>query len=214
MRHKDTIELYNYWNEIRGDREAPLRADVAPAAIARLLPSVMLLQVGEEGEIEFRLAGTRLCALRCEELRDRPFAGIFRTQDHKTLDKIIRAVERGFSIAVLDVELTSTGGRTVAGEILLMPLEDETTRIMGIISLHAMPFWLGAETAEFQLQAMRFLNPDAGLTFLQNRPPVPVPNRRSVVDFSAAKGLRLIPGSGRSSPKRFSPFRVLDGGKK
>ena len=43
MRHRDTIELYHYWNELRAGKPAPARSAIAPAGLGRLLPSVMLL---------------------------------------------------------------------------------------------------------------------------------------------------------------------------
>lgn len=215
MRHKDTIELYKYWNEIRADRDAPLRSEIAPAALGRLLPSVMLLERNASGEIVFRLAGTRLCALSCEELKGRPFSGLFRPEDRTSMIKILNAVERGDSVVVLDAIAHRRGGGSVPAEVALLPLVDDRTRILGIATTATTPYWIGAEAAELELRGIRYMDPKADLVFLQSRPSVPVRQRFGDSGRPSVNGLHVLSGMGISAPKRvLRAFRVLDGGKK
>ena len=52
-------ELYLYWSEKRNARSYPMRSDIAPEEIKRLLPFVLLLDVLDEGRhFRFRLVGT------------------------------------------------------------------------------------------------------------------------------------------------------------
>ena len=37
MRHRNSLELFDYWMSKRGDRPAPSRTDIEPADIRRLL---------------------------------------------------------------------------------------------------------------------------------------------------------------------------------
>jgi len=117
MRHKDTVALYDYWNEMRGDAPAPLRSRIAPAGLGQLLPSVMLLDKTDADDFIFRIAGSRLCSLRCGELKTKPFASIFMPEDRQGLTRIINSVDRGNSVVILDTLAKRPGGSGVSFEI-------------------------------------------------------------------------------------------------
>ena len=215
MRHKDTIGLYEYWNEIRAGREAPLRSEISPAALGKLLPSVMLLERGEGGDLVFRLAGTKLCSMRCRELRGQSFSQLFRPEDRMALVKIVHSVEHGSNIVVLDTVARKRDGTGIAAEVSLLPLADETTRILGIVATRSTPYWFGAEAVELELRGIRYMDPHADLLFLQSRPSVPMQQRHPGEDNAARQAERIAADSGISVPKpAFREFRVLDGGKK
>ncbi|MGO8484754.1 PAS domain-containing protein, partial [Rhizobium leguminosarum] len=61
MRVQTTIEIFDYWNRIRGAADAPLKSQVEPSAVPHLLQSLFILERREGGDIGFRLAGTRIC---------------------------------------------------------------------------------------------------------------------------------------------------------
>jgi hypothetical protein len=69
MKHPANRELYGYWNERRGDRLAPERADIEPSAIRQVLGDTFVLAADGIAHHPFRLAGTRLCALFGRELK-------------------------------------------------------------------------------------------------------------------------------------------------
>ncbi|WP_321397594.1 PAS domain-containing protein [Emcibacter sp.] len=51
--------LYDHWNDIRGDKPLPSRADFNPAAVAPALPYIFVLEVHKEPmRFKFRLTGT------------------------------------------------------------------------------------------------------------------------------------------------------------
>jgi len=215
MRHRDTIELYNYWNEVRDGQPAPHRSAIAPAGLGRLLPSVMLLQTDESGVPVFRLAGSRLCTLRCAELKDTPFAQLFAPDDAKQIEKGLNTVLRNGSLVVFDVQALRSASAGVAMEIALLPIDHERTRILGIASLFTQPEWLGIVPARFELRGVRYMDPLAGLSLLRNRPSVPVPRRRASDVKESAHNLQVIAGKGEIGPRRaLRAFRVVDGGKK
>lgn len=73
MKHAVSQDLYAYWQERRGNRLAPERADIAPGPIRHLLSDVFILALDREAGHPFRLAGTRLCALFGRELKGERF---------------------------------------------------------------------------------------------------------------------------------------------
>lgn len=215
MRHKETIELYDYWNEIRGNREAPLRSEISPAALGRLLPSVMLLEQGNDGEVVFRLAGTRICSLRCRELKGRPFGSLFRDVDRPALSKVLNSVEQHKALAVLDAFADKGGGNGAPVEIALFPMADETTRILGILSPKKTPYWFGAEPAKLELRGIRYIDSQSDLPFLRSRPSVPISHRETEPEPGIRDRLKLLSGSNTARPKTaLRIFTVHDGGKK
>ncbi len=65
--------LRRYWDEVRGGRAMPSRADIDPADIPRLLPNLFLVDVGPTvDDLRWRLAGTEVVRLFGLELTGRP----------------------------------------------------------------------------------------------------------------------------------------------
>jgi hypothetical protein len=58
-------EFYEYWESARRGRPMPARADIDPVEIPRLLPSVVLVDVGYDPvRLRYRLVGTREVEVR------------------------------------------------------------------------------------------------------------------------------------------------------
>jgi hypothetical protein len=65
-------QLYDYWLQQAAGRAMPLRSDIRPAHIPRILPGISLIDVEPEiGRSKVRLAGTRL-----REIYDREITGL------------------------------------------------------------------------------------------------------------------------------------------
>ena len=62
MKHPSTRVLYSYWNERRGNRPAPDRTDIDPAASRHALGDTFMLAADFVDRLRFRLAGTCVCA--------------------------------------------------------------------------------------------------------------------------------------------------------
>ncbi len=77
MKHASTRALYGYWNERRGNRPAPERAEIDPAAIRHALGDTFMLAADFVDELRFRLAGTRVCALFCREIKGEAFSALW-----------------------------------------------------------------------------------------------------------------------------------------
>ena len=61
MENPNTQTLYRYWNELRAGRDAPGRSEVDPRRISGSLETMFILEARDDGQMRFRLAGTRLC---------------------------------------------------------------------------------------------------------------------------------------------------------
>ena len=69
MKHASTKTVFAHWNTRRGARPAPARAEIDPVALRHALGDTFILAADFAGELRSRLAGTRICALFCRELR-------------------------------------------------------------------------------------------------------------------------------------------------
>ena len=62
------LDLHGYWIKLCRDGDIPALANFKPAAIARLLPSVAMIDVLEPRDFRIRLAGTELCQTTGQDL--------------------------------------------------------------------------------------------------------------------------------------------------
>jgi hypothetical protein len=146
MKHHSTQALFNYWTRKRGRRRAPVRSDIDPADIRRILADTFILTADFVNEIRVRLAGTRVCALFAREIKGETFDDLWSEASREQVHDLVTAVvdeNAGFVAGVL--------GRTEQGaeielELLLLPLAfDGRTRVraIGALAPAATPVWLG-----------------------------------------------------------------------
>jgi hypothetical protein len=76
MRHRSIKAVYDYWNQVRGNRAAPTRTEIDPRGIAAELGDVFLLD-GPTTDFRFRLAGSRIIASVGQALTGRRFSEIW-----------------------------------------------------------------------------------------------------------------------------------------
>ena len=110
MKHAASRELYAYWEERRGQRPAPERADIEPGAIRQVLSDTFILELDAADSHSFRLAGTRVCALFGRELKGESFVDLW---DHGSRGPIadLLAISTDESVGtVAGVTAHSTGG--------------------------------------------------------------------------------------------------------
>lgn len=122
MRHKTTETVFNYFNTLRAGRSAPLRTEIDPAALKSVLPDLFIMEKGRDGIIRFRLAGTRVCAMLGQEMRDRTFSDIWdpavRHRMRLAADTVL-ANRKALEIAVTAVD---ADGIALSLEMLMLPL--------------------------------------------------------------------------------------------
>lgn len=183
MRSKTAIEIYAYWDELRGHREVPSRNQIEPAHIRNILADLFILEKTANGDVRFRLAGTRICALFARELRSTAFDALWLGEQTARLRRVTNEVMQHKSPVVLSASaaLAGTADR-LPTEIILLPLrspDGDIDRIIGALVPLTRPHWLEATPVNFlDLDSIRALDVEKTSLFLQNRPEIPLPARQ------------------------------------
>ena len=208
MRHPASRELYAYWNGLRGERTAPQRCEIDPAAIRTVLADTFMLDVDEEGQYPFRLAGTRVNALLDAEQKGRPFLDIWRPAERRNVAAVLLTVTDGGCAVVAGGAMAPEGRDECALELLLLPLRHygkTHSRVLGLIKAAAPPAWVGhLPAAPLTLRSLRVLDQESARV---HAAPQAVAVGQSDMGRSLAdSGMNMVPG--RSRPY----LRLIHGG--
>jgi hypothetical protein len=150
MKHPSNRELFDYWNERRGERLAPERADIEPGAIRHVLGDTFVIEVNGTENHLFRLAGTRLCALFGRELKAESFTKLWQRSGQTAIRELIAVVmeEKAGIVASVTGATSDDTLAPVHLEMLLLPLAYQSrgeARVLGALAPMAAPYWLGAK---------------------------------------------------------------------
>ncbi|WP_190311458.1 PAS domain-containing protein [Rhizobium phaseoli] len=152
MRVQTTIEIFDYWNRIRGAADAPLKSQVEPSAVPHLLQSLFILEAREDGDIVFRLAGTRICDLFGRDLRGERFSSLWAHGQHGDIERTAIGVMDHAMPALFNTTGYSIVGHQASFEIIMMPLRSSNgacDRVLGAIAPVAAASWLEIVPLEF-----------------------------------------------------------------
>lgn len=181
MKHPSSQAVYAHWNERRGSRPAPERAEIDPAAIRRALGDTIILAADFVETWRFRLAGTRVCALFNREIKGESLAALWRESDQKTLAKLTETITTEKVGAVMGLVGRTADGAEVDLEMLMLPLAHTghaRIRGLGVLAPLSPPYWLGSKpVTELSLTALRHIGPEidgfgAGLTLAPAQAPL------------------------------------------
>jgi hypothetical protein len=189
MKHAASRELYAHWEERRGGRSAPERADIEPAAIRQALSDTFILERGEAtGGDLFRLAGTRVCALFDRELKGASFVDIWALASRREIADLL-AISRNERVGtVAGVTAESRDGEPIDLELLLLPLgtrRPSLARTIGVLAPLSPPPWLGTTAI-------------GALTLGSRRHVGAAPKARLLPRFMAARRGLVVHQGGRS----------------
>ena len=150
MKHPSNRELFDYWNMRRGERLAPERGEIEPAAIRKILGDTFVLEREGGTNPVFRLAGTRLCALFARELKGESFGKLWERTGQNAMRELISVVleEKVGVVASVSGATSDDMLQPVNLEMLLLPLTSDQrseARIIGALAPLATPYWLGAK---------------------------------------------------------------------
>lgn len=204
MKQPTTRMVYDYWNDLRGQRTAPTRFEIEPTQLAPVLSETFILEQTEDGAFPFRLAGTRICELVGRELRGEDFTALV-AEDRRVLVKAMDAVTRSGAALVAEIDAASADGRVASFEAIVLPLlhpDDVVTRYLGALTAVNPPLWLGQEPLETMwLGAHELIWPNG-------RPYAYCDEDERQLPFSPDLSAARIVRSDRRQ------FRILDGGRK
>jgi hypothetical protein len=150
MKHPSNRELFEHWNERRGERLAPERAEIEPSAIRQVLGDTFVLDAGAGGGHAFRLAGTRLCALFGRELKTESFLRLWQPAAQTAVRELIAVVmeEKAGVVASATAATSDDTLAPVQLELTILPLAWQSrteARVIGALAPMAVPYWLGAK---------------------------------------------------------------------
>ena len=164
MKHPSTRALHAYWNQKRGNRAAPERADIDPAAIRHALGDTFMLAADFVDELRFRLAGTRVCALFGREIKGEAFAELWSEDSRERIAALLATVNDEMLGAVAGVTARTADGSDTDLEILLLPLAHvghARIRALGMLAPVVQPYWLGERpVVELTLGTLRHIGPE------------------------------------------------------
>ncbi|WFU10624.1 PAS domain-containing protein [Rhizobium sp. CB3090] len=152
MRQKTSTEIFTYWEQLRGNADAPLRNLIQPSAVRHILPQLFILESVPNEAPRFRLAGTAICSFMGRELRGESFAALWAGSQPDDPVRIAAGVMSHVVPALINATGYSISGRNIAFEMVLMPVRsagDVCDRLLGCLTPVAHLSWLGSERLEF-----------------------------------------------------------------
>jgi hypothetical protein len=190
MKHKKTLKLYNYWNELRGDNPAPKRSALDPQLISGLLGDLFILERKSPVNYTFRLAGTRLCSAYGRELREQSFPHFWSECDRESMETLLYSITEDAAAAVVGIQAQSAAGNSLPLEMLLLPLFQDNgklTRVLGGLVPLESAYWIGVDPLVRQsIRSLRLIWPD-------KQPVLPTIPKKAVADqtpFGHARATR------------------------
>jgi hypothetical protein len=122
MKNKVSRQLYDYWNEQRGERRFPTRGQIVPGDIPAILGDTFMLTRAAPAEPAFRLAGTRICEMLGRELKGTAFISLWDARSHRLLRDILDLLSVEDAGAVAAVTGETDDESPIDLEMVLLPL--------------------------------------------------------------------------------------------
>lgn len=200
MRHNNSKVIFNYWNNLRGERPAPDRREIEPSDIRNILGDTFILEVNQElNTISFRLAGTRICNSYGRELKGLGFLALWDELDNQSIYRAVKRVYEDCTPCSISYFAQTASGRSAEHEIILLPLnnsDDNSKRILGTASAIHRESWLGSDALiNNRVKSIRFLD----LEKVTAAPTIVTP-------------IRFGQPTKASDTRRFGHLTVIDGG--
>ena len=148
MKHAASRELYAYWEEKRGTRPAPERAEIEPGAIRGVLSDAFILAIDRSAGHPIRLAGTRVCALFDREIKGEAFLNLWSAASRPIIGSLLAILTDECTGTVAGVTAQNANGESIELELLLLPLgtrRPSFARAIGVLAPLKVPPWLGVE---------------------------------------------------------------------
>lgn len=218
MQKTSTKTLFDYWNSLRGSRSAPDRRDIDPTRIRGALANTFILELNDQNEFDFRLAGSHICAAYARELKGRSFTRLWHQRDREAMDTLIRAVTEDHAVALVTFQGTTAIHTKVQMETILLPVRHNGStgsRLLGAMTAIEEPYWFGVQPImEQRITGLRLIWPDdmsigdiardiaasvpQEVVYAGGETAIPVPMQATVYGRSA---------------RRYAHLAVIDGGR-
>jgi hypothetical protein len=157
-----SLELYAYWDALRGARGAPERNDIEPGAIRGVLADTFILEYSPERGFPLRVVGSRTNAMFCRELRGEPFLGLWARDAAEEIARVIESAADGAQPFLIGARGAPEGASKLDLEVLMLPLRHHGAthaRALGSCAPTASAPWLGLlPMAPLQIASLRALS--------------------------------------------------------
>jgi hypothetical protein len=131
-------QIYAYWQQKRGSRRMPSRADIDPTEIPRLLPNLLISEYLPEGEVgrwRYRLAGTAIAAAFGRNPTGRYIDELTKGDYRAFIERIHRMVREDQRALFCASEYTGARDIPMSAKRLLLPLTTDGQQVDQIITL-------------------------------------------------------------------------------
>ncbi len=146
-------ELLTYWNKVRAGRPAPKRTEITPSAISPMLPYTFILELRNDDQLYFRLAGSKVCEMFGKEFRGINFLECWPATEQPVLTRHLGQLIREGTIVTLNGQAISESDHTGDFEIICLPLTHSgrnIDRVLGSIAPAGDYPWLGMVKLKFR----------------------------------------------------------------
>jgi hypothetical protein len=133
-------ELYRYWAAWRGDRAMPARADIDPAAISRLLPNIMLIDVEPGPRFRYRLLGSDLVERFGRNVTGQYADEILQGAHARFVTHLYGEVCRSKRPAGAESQYIDRDGLRFFCRRLVLPLSDDESRVTQLLGLQVFDY--------------------------------------------------------------------------
>jgi hypothetical protein len=206
MKHTNTRALFEYWNKLRGEENAPQRAAIDPSDIKWMLPGMFILEYRGEGKFPFSLAGTHLCDHYDRELRGQNICDLWTGQDRTSFVHVLQSVIEESAVGIVGFSAHTNLRGSCNMEMLVMPVKSpprRPPRVLGCMAAFDKPVWQGNDNEKISHQdisSLRMMWPDREGVEAFTVIPEFYTERLEKIDgnqFTAVKHLRVIEGGRR-----------------
>lgn len=212
MKHRSTIAIFSEWQRLarteNGFFRAPMREQIEPRKLGRHLSDLFFLEAEKDGDLSFRLAGTRICTLFGRELKNTRFLSLWCERDRAALGELTENVSSLEVPALVSHVGISMSGQSLGLEMFLAPLEASNGQIslLGSIAVLDSVTWVGADP--IVLGHLNSIEPVAPDLILANDV-----RKSAAITVNAPRAGREWTNVRLTQPHAVPKLRVIKGGK-
>ncbi|MGI9374434.1 MAG: PAS domain-containing protein [Hyphomicrobiales bacterium] len=203
--HPTNRKLFQNWDMIRRNKDAPSRKDINLRALKKILGHVAILEAAPDAHImRYRLAGTQLRKIFCKELTGTDLLTQWTPKDRVAIEAMLRMSLQESQPVTVRFVVQPASGHTETIEAVFLPLAEQD-QLLASYAAFSDPYWLGEQAIVKQnILSIRTVNTKRSH-----------PMRRSKDHSADASPVVLVATQDTREGRAFWPgFRVIPGGRK
>ncbi|HEV2678626.1 MAG TPA: PAS domain-containing protein [Aliidongia sp.] len=124
LRTPELIQLFDYWQTIRGGRLMPRWSDIRPEEIAPVLPRVWAWRVTVDGDLQLRLVGEKILEVLRRNVRGQAPEDLYPADEAADIRHRLLKVAQLPTCSVTSGDIFDAGEKVGTGERLALPYAD------------------------------------------------------------------------------------------